>query len=271
MLIAVFCDRGSPGATTTALALGLASPEPTVVVEADPYGGDLALRCTDPRGKAFPETPTVLTVATAARTSLAPDLVISYAHEFTGSTRLVPGHLSAEQSAGITDWAPLARALKASVSRMVVDLGRIHSGSPTLPIAAAADVLVVVTRADMGAVVHLRDRLERLVPTLVAERGTPPVIVPVVVTHRRIAGPVVGQLRSLLAASSVEPVVVDVGWLAWDPEGVSRLEAGHVSGRDARTPLLGSAASVCDQIMTAAGPGFDSWQVTTKGSEVPAR
>ena len=109
MLIAVLCDRGSPGATTTALALGAASAEPTVVVEADPYGGDIALRCTDPHGKPFPETPTVLTVATAARTSLAPDLVISYAHEVTGSTRLVPGHLSAEQSAGITDWEPLVR------------------------------------------------------------------------------------------------------------------------------------------------------------------
>lgn len=271
MLIAVLCDRGSPGATTTALALGAASAEPTVVVEADPFGGDIALRCTDPHGKPFPETPTVLTVATAARTSLAPDLVISYAHEFTGSTRLVPGHLSAEQSAGVTDWAPLARALKASVSRMVVDLGRMHSGSPTLPIAAAADVVVVVTRADMGAVIHLRDRLERLVPTLVAERGTPPVVVPVVVTQRRIAAPVVAQLQGLLAASSIAPVLAGVGWLAWDPEGVSRLEAGHVSGRDARTPLFVSATSMCEQIRDAADPGLDSSQGMTNVSEVRAR
>lgn len=71
MLIAVCCDRGSPGATTTALALGVASEEPTVVVEADPYGGDLAIRCAA-RGEAFPPTPTVLTLATEARTSMHP-------------------------------------------------------------------------------------------------------------------------------------------------------------------------------------------------------
>ena len=59
MLFAICCDRGAPGATTTALALAAARGKPAVVVEADPYGGSLALRLR-PGGKALPATPTVL-------------------------------------------------------------------------------------------------------------------------------------------------------------------------------------------------------------------
>lgn len=256
MLIAVCCDRGAPGSTTTALALGVASPEPTIVVESDPYGGDLALRCTAPGGSVFPLLPTVLTLATEARTSIDPGLVSSKAQEFTGSTRIVPGHLSAEQAVGVKSWDPLAQALKASASRTVVDLGRIHSGSPTLPVAAAADVLVAVTRGEMGAVAHLRDRLERLAPVLANLRNAPPVVVPVVVTDRRIAPGVVAEVGRLLATSGVSEVVAGVGWIAWDPAGVERMQAAQVSGKEARTPLLRSVAVVNDQLAQLAQTAY---------------
>lgn len=254
MLIAVCCDRGAPGSTTTALALGVASPEPTIVVESDPYGGDLSLRCTAPGDMAFPATPTVLTVAAEARSSTDPGLVAGRAQEFTGSTRIVAGHLSAEQAVGVKSWAPLAQALRASASRTVVDLGRIHAGSPTLPVAAAADVLVTVTRPEMGAVIHLRERLERLAPVLASLRDAPPVVVPLVVTGTRIATAVVAEVARLLAASDASEVVAALGWIAWDPAGVERMQAGQVSGKDARTPLLRSAAAVNHQLAQAANP-----------------
>lgn len=251
MFVAVCCDRGSPGSTTTALALGVSTPEPTVVVEADPYGGDLALRCTAPggRGEAFPATPTVLTLATEARTSTSPGLVASRAHEFTGSTRIVPGHLAAEQAAGLRNWTPLAEALRASASRVVVDLGRIHSSSPTVPIAATADVLVMVTRPEMGSAIHLRDRVERLAPVLARIRNAPPVIVPVVVTPKRIAAGVAGEIRQMLAPSSAAGVIARIGWIAFDPAGVEQMHAGHVGGKKhAGTPLLRSARGLNEQI-----------------------
>jgi hypothetical protein len=254
MLIAVCCDRGAPGSTTTALALGVSSPEPTIVVESDPYGGDVALRCTARGGKAFAALPTVLTLATEARSSIDPGLVAAKAQEFTGSTRVVPGHMTAEQAVGVKSWAPLAQALKASASRTVVDLGRIHSGSPTLAVAAAADVLVTVTRPEMGAVLHLRDRLERLAPVLASLRNAPPVVVPVVVTGTRIAVAVVAEVSRLLAASDASEVVAGIGWIAWDPAGVERMQAGQVSGKDARTSLLRSAARVNDQLAEAGNP-----------------
>lgn len=255
MLIAVCCDRGAPGSTTTSLALGVSTPEPTVVVEVDPYGGDLALRCaaSGGRGEAFPPTPTVLTLASEARTLLSPGLVVSKAHEFTESTKVVPGHFSAEQTAGVKNWAPLAEALRASASRVVADLGRIHSSSPTVPIAAAADVLVIVTRPELGAVMHLKDRLERLAPVLANIRNAPPVIVPVVVTPKRIAGGVVEQISQMLAPSAIAGVVAGIGWVALDPDGVELMYAAKVSGKDARTPLLRSAAVLNEQLDQAAG------------------
>lgn len=257
MLIAVCCDRGAPGSSTTSLALGVSTPEPTIVVEADPYGGDLALRCVAPggRGEAFPPTPTVLTLAIEARTSVGPGLVASKAHDFTGSTRVVPGHFSAEQAAGVKNWGPLAEALRASVSRVVADLGRIHSSSPTVPIAAAADVVVMVTRPEVGAVLHLKDRLGRLAPVLAGIRNAPPVVVPVVVTPKRQAAAVVAEVGRMLSPSNAAGVIAGIGWIALDPSGVEAMYAGDVGGKNARVPLLRSARVLNDQINQAAGVG----------------
>ncbi|GAA4127795.1 hypothetical protein GCM10022215_38650 [Nocardioides fonticola] len=255
MLIAVCCDRGAPGSTTTALALGVSTPEPAVVVEVDPYGGDLALRCAAPggRGEAFPPTPTVLTLASEARTMLSPGLVTSKAHEFTESTRIVPGHFSAEQAAGVKTWAPLAQALRDSASRVVADLGRIHSSSPTIPVAAAADVVVMVTRPEVGAVMHLKDRLERLAPVLANIRNAPPVIVPVVVTPKRIAGGVVDEVSQMLAPSNAAGVIAGVGWIAFDPDGVELMYGAKVGGKDAKIPVLRSAVVLNEQLNQAVG------------------
>lgn len=257
MLIAVCCDRGAPGSTTTALALGVSSAEPTIVAEADPYGGDLAVRCAAPdgRGATFPPTPTVLTVATEARTGVSPSLVASKAHPFTGSTRIVPGHFSAEQARGVKQWGPLVDALRAATSRVVADLGRIHVSSPTLPIAAAADVVVVVTRPELGSVLHMKDRVERLAPILAGIRDRPPVFVPVVIAPRRIASGVVEEISRVLAPSNAANVISHVGWIALDPNGVERMYAGRASGKDAQTPLLRSATALNEQLDQATGLG----------------
>jgi MinD-like ATPase involved in chromosome partitioning or flagellar assembly len=248
MLIAVCCDRGAPGSTTTALALGVASAEPTVVVEADPYGGDLMLRCQTSGGGSLPERPTIATVAEASRMTTDPDWLDGLSHELTSTTRIVPGYSSAEHAAGIADWRALAEGLRGASSRVVADLGRIHSASPSMSIAALADVVVVVTRPDMGAVRHLVDRLERLTPALVAESRQPPVLMPVVVAPKRIGPAVASQIASLLATSQVSMSVADVGFLAWDEAGVLAMEHGHVAGRDAKTPLLQTAARLVEQL-----------------------
>jgi hypothetical protein len=64
MLISFLSAKGSPGVTTTVLALASRWPAPTVVVEADPMGGDMLAGVG---GAAVPATRTVLDLVVAAR------------------------------------------------------------------------------------------------------------------------------------------------------------------------------------------------------------
>ena len=249
MLLAVCSDKGSPGATTTALALASAWSTPAVLVEADPYGGDLAVRLRTKAGAALPEAPTVLTVATAARTSESAALVSRYAQPVNDQLSVVPGHLVAEQLSGVPDWGPFAAALASSAIPVVADLGRLHSASPLLPVAARADVVLVVGRPDAASVIRMRERLNRLVPALAAHRGSPPRVLPVLVSPNRHGAADVADLRRILAETAAGPLIVGIGYLALDRGAVGRLEVGeHPAGRLARTPLLRTARALVAQV-----------------------
>lgn len=181
MVCVVVCaDRGAPGATMAALALGTAwpTPEPALVVEADPYGGAIPLRCNTTRRREWlPESPTVLAAAASAVASRgvpSGEVVTQYAHRFSDRVQVVVGHRVAEQARGISDWGPLGQALRAVGGPVIVDLGRIHAASPSMKIAAAAHIVVLVARGDVPDVLNMRARLEALVPALAEELGRPP-------------------------------------------------------------------------------------------------
>jgi hypothetical protein len=256
MLVAVCSDKGSPGATTTGLALASAWPAPATLVETDPYGGDLAIRLRTDKGATLPEAPTVLTVATAARTSTSGSLVARYAQRVNNQVSLVPGHLVAEQLSGVADWEPLAAALATSTTPMIVDLGRLHGSSPVLGVAAAADVVLVVGRPDAGSVIRMRERVNRLVPAVAALRRSPPRIVPVLVSAHRHGPADVADLRAIFAETRCGPMIALAGFIAFDPAAVSRLEAGESpNGRLARTPLLRSARGLAGDLAKLIAPG----------------
>lgn len=242
MLVAVAGEKGSPGATTTAVALAASWPGPAVVVEADPAGGDLALRLRLPSGEALPPTPTVLTLAAAARAH--PDdaqLVVRHASGMSDQMGVIPGPMMSEQIAGIAgSWDALAAALACSQLDVVVDVGRLDTSSPAMPIAAAADVVVVVGRPTESGGVRLRERVKALGPTLSARRGRPAMVWPVVVAPPRHAEDYAADLEHLLSAAGIRPV--GVSHIANDPAAASRIEAGeNPTGRLLRTPLLRSA------------------------------
>jgi MinD-like ATPase involved in chromosome partitioning or flagellar assembly len=250
MLIGLCSDKASPGATTTALTLASAWPDSAIVVEADPDGGDLAIRLRTTDGAALPGAPTVLTVAAASRTSATADLVGRYAHTFTSGVSVIAGHLVAEQSAGVAEWDSFGAALAASESPVFLDLGRLHGRSPLMPIAAMADVLVVVARPDTGSVIRLRERLARLTPELASRRGSPPCFFPILVSAHRHGDADVGDLRRILAESPARPFLAGVGFLAFDPRAVRRLEMGEdPASQLARTPLLHTARGVVVELV----------------------
>lgn len=254
VLFALCSDKGSPGTTTTAIALASCWPVPAVVVEADPYGGDLAIRIRTESGTVLPETPTVLTVATAARTRADGDIALRYAQRINDQLAVVPGHLVAEQAAGVPDWQPLAGSLVEASAPVFVDVGRLHSASPLLPVAAAAESLVVVGRADTASMIRLRERLSRLVPVLAARREAPPRLFPVLVAKDRHGAADVADLRRMLDETPAGPLVVGAGFVSFDVAAVARLMKGeNPAGRLARTALLRSARRTADELGASVG------------------
>jgi hypothetical protein len=253
MFVALSGDKGSPGVTTAALALASAWEGHAIAVEANPAGGDLAIRL-HPRGSALPETPTVLSVATAARGEREKDPVGTHAHTLNSTTAVVPGGLLAEQMANIVDWSPLADALVCCESPVFVDVGHLHSSSPMLGVAARADLVIVVARPDMSSVVRLRERLVRMAPDLAHLRGMAPRLFPILVSTGRHGAADAVDLRGLLAETPVKPFVVECGFLAHDPLAVARLEAGEEpSGRLSRTDLLRTARTVTTSLESLSG------------------
>jgi hypothetical protein len=241
VLFAVCADRGAPGSTTTALALAAARGLPAVVVEADPYGGDLALRLRPDGKHPLPERMTVLGVGAgrSARRPIQPgpvglpdrearhlDLWREGSHSLTPLVRAVPGFLNAEQGTSLA-WPVLAAALQAQTVPVFADLGRIHTGSPSMPLAAAADALITVCRGDMASVHHMVERLGLLVTTIAEQNGRPPVVLPVVIAGRRQSGDrLASAVAEILGDTRVAPALRGIGWLAWDGEAVARLEDG---------------------------------------------
>ncbi|GAA0978861.1 hypothetical protein GCM10009562_24950 [Nocardioides aquaticus] len=269
MLFAICADRGAPGSTTTALALAAARGLPAVVVEADPYGGDLALRIRHD-GNPLPTTPTVLSVSagwSVQGSTLGPrtspggpserrhrDLWRDGSHGLSELVRVVPGFMAAERGRSLA-WPVLASALESQSVPVFADLGRIHTGSPSLAVAAAADALIPVCRSDMASVQHMVDRLELLVPAIVDRNGRPPVVLPVVIAPRQHGGTIANSVAEILGETAVGPTLRGVSWLAWDPAAVAHLENGADPWTKPlrKSPLMKSARKVMWMVGLATG------------------
>lgn len=248
MLIALCGDKGAPGVTTSALAIGSAWPGPAVVVEASPAGGDLAIRLR-PKGSVLPETPTVLSVVTASRGADGMDAVVNHSHLLNATTTVVPGPALVEQFTNIGDWSPLAHALCSSSVPVFADLGHLHAASTTIAVAARADLVLIVSRPDMASVVRMRERLIRAASDLARMQGTAPRLFPLLISTSRHGQADVADVLAVLAETPARPFLVDAGFLALDPAAVRRLEAGEEpSGRLARTALMRTARLVVGQI-----------------------
>lgn len=269
MLFAICADRGAPGSTTTALALASARGLPAAVVEADPYGGDLALRIRHD-GNPLPTTPTVLSVSAGRSVQrstpgprIAPggpsershrDLWRNGSHALSEHVRVVPGFMAAEQGTSLA-WPVLASALEAQSVPIFADLGRIHTGSPSLEVAAAADALIPVCRSNMASVQHMLDRLELLVPAIAERNGRPPVVLPVVIAPRQHGSTIANSVAEILGETAVGPTLRGVGWMAWDPTAVAHLENGADPWTRPlrKSPLMKSARKAMWMVGLASG------------------
>jgi hypothetical protein len=153
MLVAIGGVKGF-GATTLAVALAARWPKANaVVVEADPAGGDLAFRFGHHREPGLAEL-----AADARRGAGGVDLA-AYAQRLPLGVEVVFGPAAPATPQAVSVVAALVDGGGLDVLRaaarerlVVVDVGRLDWRSPALPIAFAADVLLLVTRAGLDGV-----------------------------------------------------------------------------------------------------------------------
>jgi hypothetical protein len=163
-LIALASVKGSPGVTTAATALAANWPEGrrVLLVEADPFGGDLA-----PRYAVAP-TGGLSSLFAAARRTLQPGDVWDHVDHLPGGLPVLFGLGGMHQAvANENAWPIVAHALGALDADVVIDVGRLlpSLGGGVREVLGRADALVVFCPSTLEAIVHLREAL----PSLTAE------------------------------------------------------------------------------------------------------
>jgi len=236
-LIALTSIKHSPGATTAALAFATAwsADHEVVVVEADPAGGDLAARLH------LPFEPGLVSLAAAARHgAVSGQLGHTHRQALPGGGAALVGPGSPEQAvAALRELrAGTLAGLLGSAGLVVADCGRWSPASPTQPVLAAADLVLVVTRPTVEGVIHLRSRAAGI---------------------RREAGDRAGILlvgeRPYHAADINEATGLWVaGVLADDPRGASSLYQSPRPGLARRFLLVRSARSFLERAVAHLTP-----------------
>lgn len=255
-LIALAADKGAPGVTTAAVALGAVWPRPVLVAECDQAGGDLVYRLPaaaegDGRGGTLNPSRGLLSLAATARRGLRPDQIAEHCQRLAGGLDVLVGITNAEQAQAMTWlWGPLGRAFAGLAPvDVIADCGRLGPASPLSELMREADLVVLLTRATLEQVAHLRERVAVLTEEL---RGGPPVGVLVLADPRDFRGPIaevdriIARNRSQApdpAQGPPQPGVSVLGGLALDPKGAELLSGGW-GGRLDRSLLIRSAREV---------------------------
>lgn len=242
MLIAIASAKGSPGTTTTAVALGSVWQRDVIVADVDPAGGDLALRHRGPRGVPLDPEQGLLSLAAAARRGLSPEDVAEHVQTADGGLDVIVGVAGPDQVTGIGPvWPTMAAALRdVPHADVIVDCGRITPGSPVLPVLTAADAVVLCVRPTIEAYAHLRERLRWLAgPLRIGELGSVPVGVVLVADPGDASG--ARDLDRLLQHEGLQVSVI--GRVADDPKAADAM-AGRRGRRLDRSLLIRSAREV---------------------------
>ncbi|MEU7832149.1 hypothetical protein [Nonomuraea sp. NPDC049129] len=234
-LIVLAADKGAPGVTTAATALAAVWPRPVLLAECDPAGGDLAYRLPAAEGGVLNPGKGLLTLAATARRGLEPAQIHQHTQKIVGGLDVLAGLTHGEQAAGLTWlWGPLGRALAAIPNADVIaDCGRL-GGHPQLgDLMAQAEQVVLLTRATLDHVAHLRERLSITKAHGVAVIADPRNYRSSIDDVRRIVGPSVKFVHGL----------------AHDPKGAELLR-GQWGGRLDRCLLIRTARDLAGRLVS---------------------
>jgi hypothetical protein len=248
-LVTVVSAKGAPGATTTAMLLASLWPRPTVLVDADPAGGDVALRLPREDGRPLDPQRGLLSLLPAARRGVPPELVHDHTQTALGGQPVLAGLAGPEQSSAVGPlWGVLADAFgRLPGADVVVDAGQVHAHSPHLALVDRADLVVWVHRATAWSALHTRRRLEGLAEHFA---DSPTKVVAVAVAAH--------DQRSDVAAAAAT-ITADWPWItahpavALDPKAVVMFEGGEVF-RPERTLLARSGRALAEELYAELAP-----------------
>lgn len=245
-LFVLASDKGSPGVTTTAVALAGVWPRRVILAECDPSGGDLVYRSPADHGGPLDPNLGMLSLAATGRHDLSASRLGDHVQRLHGGLEVVVGLAGGDQSAGLAGlWSNLGRAFDTVPDTDVIaDCGRLAAGSPALELMASAALVILVARATAEGIAHVRDRAASLTQRLggggwQAGPGVPVGIVLIVDPRQRAH--VQAQVNELLRSSGL-PVQV-IGAVADDPEGAGWI-CGRGRGRLDKSLLVRSAREV---------------------------
>lgn len=248
MIVTVCSDKGSPGVTTAATALAMVWPGERVLLEADPSGGDVALRARRPDDDGLlAAEPGLLALAADSRTGLTPDALPRYAQPTAWGVDVIVGPASVHAYAPMRNlWPAVADAVAAWPGTAIADLGRLHPGTPAATLAQDATAVLVLTGVSVEALYHLRDRVIELAHAL-GDPSRPRNPVAVVVVARSGEAPAaVRQVMQMLEATG-SPIPV-AGTIALDPQAAHQLRHGRQPRRIQRTDLFRSATDLATTV-----------------------
>jgi hypothetical protein len=168
-LYALISAGGSPGVTTTALALALAWPAPAIVAECDPSGGDVLaglLAGHVPAGRGL--TAHAIEAGRSVRAATASLGAQLLPLDADRARTLLPGLTDPRQAAGLASaWPAVAATLTAQQSDVIADCGRLDAGSEQpLAVLSAASAVALVLRPTLRQVWAARPRIDMLAQLL---------------------------------------------------------------------------------------------------------
>jgi hypothetical protein len=264
-LISVMSAKGAPGATTTSMLLANLWPAPSILVDADPLGGDIALRLPGEHGPLDPGQG-LMSLLPAARRGLEPQTVVAHAQTALGGQQVLGGLPGPEQAVAAAPlWSSLAQAFaRIPGVDVFADIGQVSSRSTHLAMVESSSALLCVYRPRAWSAIHTRRRLESLEEQL-GDRQVRVGIVCVATSAEShdVAAAAESITRGL-------PWVHDDGVIARDDATVVIYEGGEVF-RPERSLLARSGHTLARRLYADLAPVAATPASTTVASDVPVR